>query len=176
MASRTGPNGTGQWKAKQVVCWSITTAWSRVCMQSMSLTMLALCVTTGLPCWCEALRVWTRRAVLCRRWPKVYDLCQTFCTLLESKSPRPCENSTQIAWDLRAILAWPTKSDTLGHCLVLCAGTCSWFTLQEAAWSSGPFFSQVHGLLPFIIYLWIWSNSQMETNGLNGLNRIEQYL
>ena len=27
----------------------------------------------------------------------------------------------------------------------LCAGTCSRFTSQQAAWNSGPFFSQVHG-------------------------------
>ena len=53
-------------------------------------TMHAHCVTKGLPCGCEALRVRTKRAALCAR-------------------------------------------------------TCRRFTLQQAAWSSGPFSSQVHG-------------------------------
>ena len=32
-----------------------------------------------------------------RQWPEVYDLCHTFCTLRESKNPRPCENSKQFS-------------------------------------------------------------------------------
>ena len=69
-----------------------------------------------------------------RQWPKVNDLCHTFCTLRESKNLRACWNSKQCAcysgrpWVSHAILAWPwifwltqraSKSDSLGHYLVV---------------------------------------------------------
>ena len=88
------------------------------------------------------LRLFTTKLPVIRQWPKVSDFVARFCTLLQSKNIRTCENRTRfkntrtcenstregIARETRAILApcfdWRivqnkcgTKSYTSGHCL-----------------------------------------------------------
>ena len=58
----------------------------------------------------------------------------------------------------------------------LCAGSCCRLILQLPEWSSGPFFSQVHGSLwaaAIYYHLGGLSTASMEINGIFGLNRMK---